>query len=65
MSNIIQDIAHNKAAHAIDASSLAVVIATLMEFISPLAAFASLIWVCMRIYISVLEIIEKHKDKDE
>jgi len=62
-SHVIDAGFQSKASHVIDAGFIALIGGTLLEIIPPVTATLGLVWVCMRIYLTFLEIKEKRAAK--
>lgn len=63
MGRMIQELGQTKGAAVVDISTLMVLGGALMELIPPFTALLSLIWVSMRLYITVLDILDRRKLK--
>ncbi len=61
MKTELKQLAHGSA-KVIDASALGVTTAALMEIVPAVTALASFVWVCLRIYNSVLDAKLKRKE---
>ena len=57
---MLQQVVHSKSAHVIDAGFIALIGGTLLDWIPPITASLGLVWILMRIYLTFLEIREKH-----